>query len=166
MILGFTTQRKGKPTYFVEKILAYKLKKYRKNFVPKIHTIRKGNRWKKGMSIQMATGVRTKNYLRFNGGEIGLDTCKNVQSIEISRVDDITYQLNPDAVYKVGVYVENLKETFYMAFTVKVDGRDLHNDEIKKLAINDGFPSPVEMFEWLDDNDFEGQLVHWTDMVY
>lgn len=61
MILGF------KPI-FVDKIKSDS----------KIHSIRKGNRWKPGAKIHFATGVRTKKYKQF-----GLGECIRVQSIEI-----------------------------------------------------------------------------------
>ena len=52
---------------------------------PKLHTIRLDphNRWKAGRSIQMAYGVRTKNYNNFNKGIPELETCVSVQNIEI-----------------------------------------------------------------------------------
>lgn len=56
MVLGFKTHfPDGSPTNFVEAILSGR----------KIHSIRSGTRWRKGMSIHMATGVRTKSYHQF-----------------------------------------------------------------------------------------------------
>lgn len=57
MILGFKTinPKTKEPTNFVQKIMDG----------TKIHSIRQGNRWKPGMLIHAATGVRTKNYNRF-----------------------------------------------------------------------------------------------------
>ena len=164
MILGFKTHWNGQPTNFVQKILACEIEAYKKEFKPKLHTIRKGNRWKKGNSIQMATGVRTKRYFQFNGGNIGLDVCKNVQSIEIFRCDDL-----PTHLYDNCVYVEEINiydEIFTAAYRVKIDGRFLSIEEIKKIAINDGFVNPEMMFYWFGNNDFQGQLIHWTDTVY
>jgi len=66
MILGFKKQ-------FVEKI----------NNGTKIHTIRedKHDRWKVGREIQMATGVRSRNYNQFNHG-----ICWAIQTIEITHL--------------------------------------------------------------------------------
>ncbi len=166
MILGFKTQVKGKPTHFVQKILACKLDEYRKAFAPKIHTIRGGNRWKQGNSIQMATGVRTKKYFRFNGDGIGLDKCLGVQAIEIIRADDLPFNEFESNGWIVSVPVRKLDETFSAAFKVKVDGRDLSKDEIKLLSANDGFETPEQMFWWFDLDSFSGQLIHWTDFKY
>lgn len=166
MILGFKTQIKGKPTHFVEKILALKIEAYKKLYTPKIHTIRNGNRWAKGKTIQMATGVRTKNYCQFNKNIDGLDVCKNVQSIKILRVDDLPKSLYNNSVYVIDIYCKSLKETFQMAFKVHVGVRFLNVEEIIKLAVNDGFTNPEEMFNWFDNQNFAGQLIHWTDFTY
>lgn len=63
MVIGFKPQ-------FVEPII----------FCNKIHTIRedKHNRWKPGMTMHFATGVRTKNYKCFH-----IDTLVSIQKIEI-----------------------------------------------------------------------------------
>jgi hypothetical protein len=61
MVLGFKKQ-------FPEKIISGE----------KIHSIRKGNRWKAGNKIHFATGVRTKNYQQFHFGK-----CFTVQDIAI-----------------------------------------------------------------------------------
>lgn len=166
MILGFKTQVKGKPTHFVQKILACKIDEYRKAFTPKIHTIRGGNRWKPGNSIQMATGVRTKKYFRFNGDGIGLDECKGVQAVEIIRVDDLSFSEYEGSGYIVEVHVPKLNKTFSAAFRVKIDGRYLSNEEIRALSVNDGFETPEQMFWWFNLDCFSGQLIHWTDFKY
>lgn len=44
----------------------------------KIHSIRGDKRWRKGMSIQFASGVRTKKYKQWHTGR-----ATNVQTIEI-----------------------------------------------------------------------------------
>lgn len=166
MILAFKQFVNGKPTHFVQKILSCKHKVVWKEFTPKIHTIRKGNRWKQGDLIHMATGVRTKNYHQFNKGKSGLDVCKRVQSIEIFRVDNLPPRLHDGKVYSLYVNVPKLNETFCTAFRVQIDGRFLSVDEIKKLAVHDGFDTADEMFHWFNLEEFQGQLIHWTHFVY
>lgn len=63
MVIGFKEQ-------FVQKILSGE----------KFHTIRrdKNNRWKKGMIMHMATGMRTKKYKQF-----AQRVCTGTQRIEI-----------------------------------------------------------------------------------
>ena len=122
MVIGFKHR-------FVEPILARL----------KIHTIRKDNhnRWREGMKMHMATGVRTKMYNQFNE-----DTCKSVQEIEIIRVSD------------------ELNETI-----VKVDGRVLSEHEVYQLARNDGFENIIDFWMWFADG-FKGKIIHWTEYRY
>lgn len=147
MILGFKTQIDGEPTHFVQKILACKLEEYKKVFKPKLHSIRKVKRWKPGNSIQMATGVRTKKYFQFNGGGIGLDVCKSVQDIRI-----VHSQFDGDKGLAKGRWVF-------------IDDIEIGDFWLHELAVNDGFKDADEFFAWFNE-DFEGQIIHWTDYEY
>lgn len=106
----------------------------------KIHTIRqdKPNRWKPGMLIHFAKGVRTKNYINFQMGQ-----CFSMQKIEIKY------------------FQHGLGENV----TVSIDGRKLQQSEVETLARNDGFDSFVDFFNWFNQ-DFEGKIIHWTDFKY
>jgi uncharacterized protein YqfB (UPF0267 family) len=118
---------------------------FKKQFVPKIlegskkHTIREDatNRWKEGRVIDMATGVRTKQYNKFTE-----QICTGIQTILIIRVSD------------------ELNQTI-----VNVDGRELSLDEIQKLAWNDGFENLIDFWLWFKDG-FDGKIIHWTDLKY
>lgn len=145
MILGFKTKfQNGTPTYFKEKIQA--------GF--KKHTFRNGNRWKAGMQIHMATGVRTKNYDRFNDcfHSIlqGLDYCKSVQ----------TYKFE---------FSETLK---FRNVSLSIDGRYIQQSEIFMIAKNDGFETVKDFVDYFFDsrdketNTNEGQIIHWTNIRY
>lgn len=130
MILGFKTKFKGGAlTYFERKILNGSKK----------HTIRedKTDRWKAGMFIQFATGVRTKQYEQFKESQ-----CLSTQRIEIIRKNDY------------------LEET-----VVKIDGRELSQDEVQQLAWNDGFQNLIDFWFFFADG-FEGKIIHWTDLKY
>lgn len=107
----------------------------------KIHTIRedKPNRWRKYNSIHFATGVRTKNYNCFKKG-----ICRSYQDIEIVHDKNVCKQLNR---------------------SVFVDGIELTPIQILKLAKNDGFKSEEDFFEWFN-TDFEGKIIHWTNLQY
>ena len=122
MVIGFKER-------FIKPILA-KTKK---------HTIREDahNRWKEGMKMHMATGVRTKKYNQFNE-----DTCKSIQEIEIIRTSD---------------YLEKT--------IIKIDGRNLTQDEVQQLAWNDGFDNLIDFWMWFADG-FKGKIIHWTEMRY
>lgn len=120
---------------------------FKKQFVAKIkagtkcHTIRedKRNRWKAGMKMHMATGVRTKNYKQF----CETLTCISIQKIQIIYYDSIMYH-----------YAE-----------VFIDGNKLSQKKVNELAINDGFKDEVEFFKWFTE-DFKGKIIHWTNKKY
>jgi len=126
---------------------------FKKQFVPKIqkrikkHTMRTDahNRWKVGMSIQMATGVRTKNYNCFKEG-----ICKHIQSVEIKWTKQ-----------NVGMANES------KAVQVFIDGRNVTNDSdtVDMLVKCDGFDSRKEFFEWFNESATY-RLIHWTDLEY
>lgn len=100
----------------------------------KLHTIREDSksRWKIGMKIHFATGVRTNNYNQFHSG-----VCVSTQIIVI--VD---------------------REIF-------IDGKQLSDDEIEYLSINDGFDELEHFWGWFDQyTPFKGRIIHWTDLKY
>ena len=105
----------------------------------KIHTIRedKHNRWKAGVKMHMATGVRTKKYNQF-----AEEVCKSVQRIKIIRTSDY------------------LNETI-----VEIGGRKLTEPEVQQLAWNDGFENLIDFWLWFSEG-FEGKIIHWTDLKY
>lgn len=119
---------------------------FHKQFVPKIkrgikiHTIRedKHNRWKAGMTMHMATGVRTKKYKQF-----AKKKCISVQTIHIRHYDTISSQWS---------------EVF-------IDSREISNAEVILLARRDGFANKSEFFKWFD-KDFNGRILHWSDKKY
>lgn len=127
MILGFKPQ-------FKEPILAG----------TKIHTIRadKGNRWCAGKKIQMATGVRTKEYNCFHETE-----CVSVQDILI--------------IYE---YIQPIGHTL----SVHIDGRPICNNELETLAKHDGFDNASDLLEFFVGvtDVFRGKIIHWTNYKY
>lgn len=155
MVLGFKTHINGQPTFFIEKILTCVSAYYSQMFLPKKHSIREGKRWTAGRKIHMATGVRTTKYNQFNKFIAGLDTCKSVQDIAIkwklTEGDDV----NNPFVTLVG------KRCVW----IKVDGRLLDKDEVRTLALNDGFDGILQFLDWFK-NDIDGQIIHWTDLKY
>jgi len=133
MILGFKQQFPDKtPTRFKEKILSGE----------KIHSIRAGDRWRPGMSIQMAYGVRTKQYEQFNAlVRHELEHCKSVQQLFMTN---------------------------YQWLEVFVGDRELSPPEINDLLKNDGL-TRKQFYDWFFPRGkkiFSGQIVHWTDFKY
>lgn len=132
------------------------------NFAQKIlkgikkHSIRedKKDRWRSGMKIQHAHGVRTKRYLMFLEGE-----CKSTQRIKIERHDGV---LNDD-YYVYRVTIKSVE--FIMGFKVTVDDRIMNRETIDLIAKNDGFDSTKDFFTWFWDG-FSGKIIHFTDLKY
>ncbi len=118
MVIGFKPQ-------FEQKILRRS----------KILTIRedKHKRWKAGMVIHFATGVRTTNYKQFHLGE-----CYQTKSINIVHNSPLLFG----------------------AVAVFVEGQLLSFDQLCKLAFEDGFDSIDEFLEWFD-KDFEGVIIYF-----
>ena len=138
MLLGFNPQ-------FVPKILDG----------TKIHTFRKGDRWKAGNSIQMCTGMRSKEYKQFNANIPELQICKCVQECTIQ-----IYANEPDVLYKIGLSIAN---------------RMILPEHVFLFAYNDGFESLTEFCDWFLEHGTEiypgifeskGQIIHWTDNKY
>ncbi|GAF06023.1 hypothetical protein [Saccharicrinis fermentans] len=131
MILSYRKTKEGtsKPTNF-----EYKIKRGEK-----IHTILADvkTRWKVGMKIQQANGVRNKYYNCFQE-----NICTGVQSIKIECPTE---------------YMNDVK--------IYVDDRLLNIDEMIELAHNDGFDCLGEFLLWFNE-DFEGKIINWTDKRY
>lgn len=128
MVIGFKLQ-------FAAKILAG----------TKIHTIREDRpgRWKKGILMHMATGVRTKHYREF-----ARPICTGTQSIKIVYTSKGIF-----------VYIDGF---IFYASGEKFSFRD---EDMLQLAQNDGFDTIEDFFTWFD-KDFTGKIIHWTPDEY
>ena len=104
----------------------------------KIHSIRadKPNRWKLGMMIHFATGVRTPKYDNFKMGQ-----CVSVEEIEIEYISKVVPPI------------------------IKVGGRNLLTSEKYLLAKKDGFDDLEDFLQFFSE-DFKGKIIHWTDFKY
>jgi len=156
MLLGFKKSfPDGQPTHFKEKILAglYPSGVYAESgFVPKIHTIRNDphDRWKPGMSIQFAHGVRTPNL------EIWYD----------SRGEERGHVVSTQRILILPIGLVQ----------VEVEGaggkpKTLNEAETEEMARNDGFDSVEDLIDWFYGEKgrrriFIGKLIHWTDKRY
>jgi hypothetical protein len=132
MILGFKQKFKdGTPTNFESKILTGE----------KIHSLREGDRWRAGKSIQMAFGVRTKKYRQFNINNPELQTCISRQRIFMTH----TYEIEITIGYKY-----------------------LMPHEIDLLIKNDGL-TRQQFIDWFFPNkkdEWIGEIIHWTNFRY
>jgi len=115
----------------------------------KIHTIREDStdRWRKGMKIHFATGIRTTNYNCFKEGE-----CINTQKIEFKWKSVNVGKPSED--WEVTILIDNI----------------MLNDinTINELAKNDGFKDIKEFLEWegWHKKNFKGKIIHFTKKMY
>lgn len=168
MILGFSTQLNGKPTYFVEKIhksfrihevnmkaainpRVHYIANY--NFIAKdklpakIHTIREdlNDRWQDGMMIDFFINVRTKKMFRF------------APRIPVMSTQEVFM------TYKHSDIIQ-----------ISIDGRELFSyTERLEFAINDGFDCWEDFFNFFypkikaaTKEFYKPKLIHWTDLKY
>ena len=169
MILPFSTQINGKPTYFVEKIWqgfpnqeqyldewfqleskiyeGYEFSPDASGMQPKLHTIRedKSNRWRAGVMIGFFINARQKSMFRFAPRIPVVSTQRILMS------------------YAYGNIIE-----------ISINGREINDFKVKELiAINDGFDSWddfvdyfIPIIEKSEDGFFTGKIIHWTDLKY
>ena len=172
MILPFSTQLNGKPTYFVEKIWSSLMPKYAEpkynpmryilpqvyfecidkgflNMNPhnaKYHTIRedKKERWKPGRKIDFFINCRQKSMFRF------------APVLPVVSVQKVTMS------YLWGKVI-----------MITIAGREMYPSEKEQFAMNDGFDNWESFFEYFydvikntEDNFFTGKIIHWTDLKY
>lgn len=95
------------------------------------------------MSIEMATGVRTKNYCQFNKYIPELSTCISTQSVEMD------YNLHTEKI------------------NMRIDGAKVGEQIIKHVIKNDGL-TKEQFVKWFfkESNTWKGQLIHWTSLKY
>lgn len=172
MILPFSTQLNGKPTYFVERIhKCFSLKEvymiagldpsvhYPKdyNFVAKdklpakLHTIRLDakDRWKTGTMIDFFINCRQKDMFRF------------APRIPVVSVQEVEIRYWADDCARILIDGKN----FYGGF---VNGQGINQqqeDNILQLAQNDGFDTIEDFFAYFNE-DFKGKIIHWTNLKY
>ena len=130
---------------------------FKKQFVPKIldgskiHTIREDatNRWWKGRLMDMATGVRTKQYNKFTE-----QFCISTQKFQIKWNIPFGEEYK-GRLFKVFIDDRCMNNNFY-----------LNNEPmLQVIARNDGFDSVSDFLDWFSE-DFTGKLIHWTELSY
>lgn len=118
--------------------------------LPKLHTLREdpNDRWYAGRGIQFAINPQSKNYFQF----APTIPCVSVQPIQIKEMlmtsSSHCYPTKNDRI-----------------MVIEVDGIRLKRTQIEELAINDGFESAEQLFAWFN-KDWEGKIIHWTDLRY
>lgn len=157
----------GGPTHFVEKIWAgineglddSEILFYSENgkrfdpysyHTPKRHTFREDphDRWRVGMKIHPVINNRTPKRFQF----APTMECKSTQKIEIFHNVGHT-QIDIDGECYGEVFHHGLDDIYE------------YTNDLQDLAINDGFDSIEHFFQWFN-KDFEGKIIHWTNLKY
>ena len=180
MILPFSTQLNGNPSYFVEKIwegllrtvfkddseyIAH-LKAHQEQFGkhwdflpeeqermtnPKIHTIREDKKERWKPGTKIDFFINCRQKDMFRFAPVL--PVVNVQKIEIVWVELFGKKV-------AHVFIE--KEFFAK---VKFDSELIVTGQMLQLAQKDGFDTIEDFFAYFNE-DFTGKLIHWTDLKY
>lgn len=166
MILPFSQQFDGKPTFFIYKIwnglinegrFTYSdynkyLRKYDEKFkktwdLPEpaadLQPIIKKHTMREDLSDRYKVGCKLHMYVN-NRQKTAFNFLPVIECVSIQRC---TIQ-----------YIDNTPQ-------IHVDGKMLKCFEIKKLAKNDGFDSVEDFFKWFN-KDWTGKIIHWTSLKY
>ncbi|MCX2478127.1 hypothetical protein OQY15_03435 [Pedobacter sp. MC2016-15] len=108
---------------------------------PKLHTIRRDpeNKWVAGMDIQPVININTSDEFQF----APTLKCQSVQRIQI----DYSGMINP------------------FGPAIFIDYQLLDHASLSRMVRNDGFPT-VKDFLYYFNEDFTGNMIHWTPMIY
>lgn len=195
MILPFSTQLNGKPTYFVEKILKGLYEYYCQD--PN-HVIPNSNsyNWLKVISDCLYESgkklgyeyaedilrkqdevcpklhtIRKDEKNRWKAGVL-IDFFINTRTKDMFR---FAPQVPVVSTQKINIFWiqdqkgnlthSRLVQKRYNWVDVIIDGFILEVEQIKELAQNDGFDTVEEFFAYFN-HDFSGKIIHWTDKKY
>lgn len=120
----------------------------------KIHTIRedKHRRWKNGTAIDFWRGNPRNVRGKIRPFKFGAKLCTGTEEIIIRRTE-------------IG---ESQRHGLVVMVLSKDGSRHLSDNDIEKLAINDGL-TVEELRDWFvpdSSPNFMGRIIHWTDVRY
>ncbi len=126
------------------------------NLTPKPHTIRRDskNLWKQGNKIHFWINYRTSNQFQF----APIVEVKSVQKVSMRyyyNENDTVFRLNIDD-RNIGCVVWNKGYE---------DNPIITGNKMIDLSINDGFDNILDFLQWFNE-DFDGKIIHWTDIKY
>lgn len=124
---------------------------------PKKHSIREDghDRWKDGTNIHFVINDRTPNRFQF----APVLPCVSTQKIEIIWNKPLSELFNT----LPGIFALNNGKGNYVC--VFIDGKPMSRSIVNQLALNDGFNSIEDFFLWFN-TDFNGKIIHWTNLKY
>jgi len=123
---------------------------------PKLHTIRKGNRWKAGNQIDFWINQRSEDMTRIAPRV----PVTSVQGLEIRYSEPIYTGPNTYVEIKISIDGEHYGTIVNNGGKVTV-----MTNRVNALILNDGFPNAKDFLNWFSE-DFTGQIIHWTLLNY
>lgn len=176
MILPFSTQLNGNPTYFIEKIWEGLLRtvfKEDKEYISNLnaHEEQFGKHWdflpeeSERMTNPKIHTIREDKKERWKPGT-KIDFFINCRQKNMFRFAPV---LPVVSVQKVQIVYYHNRETLTLDLPQKkgviIDDEPLMRSEIEQLALNDGFDTIEDFFAYFNE-DFIGKIIHWTDLRY
>ncbi|ROH98388.1 hypothetical protein EGI16_21370 [Chryseobacterium sp. G0240] len=177
MILSFSRQIDGKPTYFPEKIIAglYVNNQISKNkatelFNPQVLEKIIPEKYQEAGKVNFATihkiefdntiyhrakihTIREDKTDRWKDGTM-IDFFINARQKNMFR---FAPRFPVISTQFIGIYPKTKD--------VIIDGKHLFPSEIDVLAVNDGFFDYYDFFEYFNE-EFHGKIIHWTNLTY
>ncbi len=173
MILPFSTQMNGKPTYFVEKILTGILEK-KLTHEPDFNSLcpaaviiqNKGTTYKIGFDTTIIHKpkfhtIREDKNDRWKVGN-KIDFYINCRQKNMFRFAPV---LPVVSVQKIEIEYLNNTGHWFKDAVVSIGESYIGRDEIETIAKNDGFDNVEDFFAYFNE-DFKGKIIHWTDLRY
>lgn len=177
MILPFSTQLNGKPTYFVEKILRGILNEHSHKGLGLAECIYQSG---EALKYQNVDDIFT---LIENKVKPKLHTIREDKNDRWKAGTKIDFFINcrQPTMFRFApvlpvVHVQELLMTYYHSdiIQISVDGRELFSYiERAEFAINDGFDSWQDFFNYFypkikasPQGVYKPKLIHWTDLKY
>lgn len=168
MILPFSTQLNGKPTYFVEKILRGILNEHSHKGLDLAEFIYQSGETLKYQNVDdIFTVIENKVKPKLHTiREDSKDRWKAGTKIDffINCRQPSMFRFAP-VLPVVSVQEIEFRELDKDHYIIVVDGRTLGGNDIRKLSINDGFDCEKDFLEYFPVG-FKGKLIHWTDLRY
>jgi hypothetical protein len=169
MILRFSTQLNGKPTYFVEKIWKAI---FNKGVLVNVEEFVKQGKTLTNGQLDMIQNLKPK-----------LHTIRTDEADKWNAGETITFVIHENRQSEPFIFapiarVESTQEIFMTyayndLIEISIDGRELFGHQRLELAINDGFDNWEDFFDfWCpkiknsEEGFYKGKLIHWTDLKY